>query len=168
MAARTKNFKPNPVRPKQTELIFGNGARSLILLGLVPLKSLNRSFLWMTELSNSQNVAVPVRTRTNRRMKRSHLRLAPEETCLKIGPGSQAEQKGLKTRTRSFLDKQREPDPLPCWSSGVGTGIKPLRAGPRSAPLRESGRRPVSFGERAILVPEGRSAQKPRGFRKKR
>src|SRR5690242_3532279 len=62
----------------------------------------------MTEFSNSQNVAVPGRTRTNRRMKRSHLLLAPEETCLKIGPGSQAEQKGLKTQKKSFLDKQTD------------------------------------------------------------
>jgi hypothetical protein len=52
-------------------LIFGNGARSPIVLGLVPLTSLNRSFLWMTELSHSQNVAVPLSTRTNRRLKRS-------------------------------------------------------------------------------------------------
>jgi len=52
-------------------LVFRNGARSPIVLGLAPLTSLNRSFLWMTELSNSQNVAVPLSTRTNRRLKRS-------------------------------------------------------------------------------------------------
>jgi len=59
------------VKAEETELIFGNGARSPIVLGLVPLTSLNRSFLWMTELSHSQNVAVPLSTRTNRRLKRS-------------------------------------------------------------------------------------------------
>jgi hypothetical protein len=58
-------------------LIFGNGARSPIVLGLVPLTSLNRSFLWMTELSNSQNVAVPLSTRTNRRLKRSPTAVRP-------------------------------------------------------------------------------------------
>ena len=52
-------------------MIFWNGARSPIVLGLVPFTSLNRSFLWMTELSHSQNVAVPLSTRTNRRLKRS-------------------------------------------------------------------------------------------------
>ena len=52
-------------------MIFGNGARSPIVLGPVPLTSLNRSFLWLTELSHSQNVTVPLSTRTNRRLKRS-------------------------------------------------------------------------------------------------
>jgi len=59
------------VKAEERKLIFGNGARSPIVLGLVPLTSLNRSFLWMTELSHSQTVAVPLSTRTNRRLKRS-------------------------------------------------------------------------------------------------
>jgi hypothetical protein len=107
------------VKPKQTELIFGNGARSSIVLGLVPLTSLNRSFLWMTELSNSQNVAVPSRTRTNRRLKRSQPAIAPRgDMPISSAHGSQAERKGkrpekeaykMKTKTKNEKPKTHTP-----------------------------------------------------------
>lgn len=40
-------------------------------LGSNPLTSLNRSFLPLTEVSDGQNVTVPLSTRTNRRSMRS-------------------------------------------------------------------------------------------------
>lgn len=59
---------------------FGNGARSLIVLGLDPLTSLNRSFLWMTELiEQSKCICSLLSARTNRRLKRS--------TSLPLAPG---------------------------------------------------------------------------------
>ena len=62
---------------------FGNGARSLIVLGLAPLTSLNRSFLLLTESSHSQIVTVPLSTRTYRRLKRS---LSAARSGRKHGP----------------------------------------------------------------------------------
>ena len=90
------------MKAEERKLIFGNGARSPIVLGLVPLTSLNRSFLWMTELSNSQNVAVPLSTRTNRRLKRSPAAVRPRGDM----PKKSASVPGLhgkeRTRKRSF------------------------------------------------------------------
>jgi len=70
------------VKAKESELILGNGARSSIVLGLAPLTSLNRSFLWLTALSHRQNVAVPLRTRTHRRLKRSQTAARPQRRHL--------------------------------------------------------------------------------------
>lgn len=83
------------------ELILKNGARSSIVLGLVPFTSLNRLFLWMTELSHSQNVAVPLSTRTYRRLKRS--------------PGAVVRPRGdiLKNQPRrSDLRKGKDPEKI--------------------------------------------------------
>lgn len=99
-------------------MIFGNGARSPIVLGLVPLTSLNRSFLWMTELSNSQNVTVPLSTRTNRRLKRSQTAARPRgDMPNKSASRCRASRKGKNPKKKLFeKNKQRSelvPKPLP-------------------------------------------------------
>ena len=94
------------MKAKQAELIFRNGARSPIVLGLVPLTSLNRSFLWLTNLSYRQTVTVPWSTRTHRRLKRSgSCRSLPEETDLKGQHPGPTFQKEKKTGEEAFKRK---------------------------------------------------------------
>jgi len=62
------------------------GARSLIVLGLAPVTSMSRLLLWLTDVSNSQSVSVPLSTRANSRPTRSLsvLPLARSETSLEV------------------------------------------------------------------------------------